>query len=173
MENITLTKKPRVLITGCSTGIGRALAAEFVKRGCEVLATARRLEALEGIDGVKKAVVDVNKPETLAAAVAEFANDGFSAFGPLIEQELGTVEDILRTNVVGVVAASQAVAAGMIARRSGTIVVTGSVSGQMVTPYAGAYCASKAAVTAVCSALRMELAPLGIAVMEVLTPARS
>ena len=73
----------------------------------------------------------------------------------------------MRTNVNGVVATAQAVAGGMIDMGGGVFVAMGSVSAAMITPYAGAYCASKAAVTAVCDALRMELAPFNVRVVEV------
>ena len=166
----------KVLVTGCSTGAGRGMALEFAARGCEVLATARSLSSIQDLAGgnIKIAQVDVTVPKTLIEAVQNFgvidiaiANAGLSSFSPLIEQELSIIEDVLRTNSVGVVATAKAVAPGMIEQRSGLIIAIGSVSGAMITPYAGAYCASKAAVTALCSALRMELAPFGISVMEV------
>lgn len=175
---MSLPSKPRVLVTGCSTGIGRALVLELHSRGCIVLATARKVEVLVDLKsmGVSTASVDVCKPETIAAALAEFgpvdvcfANAGVSFFGPLVEQPLGRISSIMDTNVTGVIATVQAVVPAMIARRTGAIVVTGSVSGAMVTPFAGAYCASKAAVSALCEALTMELDPFGVAVVNVIT----
>ena len=82
-----------------------------------------------------------------------------------------TVHQVMRTNVDGVVATAQAVAGGMIDKGGGVFVAMGSVSAAMITPYAGAYCASKAAVTAVCDALRMELAPFNVQVLEVVAGA--
>jgi short-subunit dehydrogenase len=170
----------RVAITGCSTGIGRALAIEFAERGCVVLATARNVKSIADLKerGIHTASADVCTPESLAKAIAKFggvdicvANAGISGFSPLIDQEIAHIEQVLRTNSVGVVATAQAVAPAMISKGSGLLVVTGSVSGKMVTPFAGAYCASKAAVTALCDALRMELAPFGVGVLEVITGA--
>jgi short-subunit dehydrogenase len=167
-------------VTGCSTGIGRALALEFHSRGCRVLATARSVDCLDDLRaiGINTAAADVCEPATLTAAVAAFgpidvciANAGVSGMMPLVEQDVADITRIFATNVVGVVATVQAVAPSMIERRSGgafrwvsvrpsnpfqvyircaVIVVIGSVSAAMITPYAGAYCASKAAVAACC-----------------------
>ena len=167
-----------VLVTGCSTGIGRALAEEFHERGCKVLATARRLEAISDLAamGIATAVVDVADPATLKSAICEFgavdivvANAGVSGMVPLIEQELSQIENIFQTNVVGVIATAQAAVPAMIEGGGGLVVVIGSVSSAMITPYAGAYCASKAAVGALCKALRMELAPFKVGVLHVVT----
>jgi short-subunit dehydrogenase len=168
----------RVLVTGCSTGIGRAIAKEFHNRGCVVLATARRAAAIADLaqDGIATAEVDVTKQETLDTALNEFGavdivvcNAGIASFQPLVEQPLSSIQSVMDTNVIGVMATVQAVADGMIKRRAGTIVVIGSVSAAMITPYAGAYCASKAAVAAMCEALQMELAPFDVSVMHVIT----
>ncbi|CAE8685945.1 unnamed protein product [Polarella glacialis] len=170
-----------VLITGCSTGIGRALAIEFHERGCRVLATARKVEAIEDLKalGMTTAAVDVTQPSSLKAAIASFgghvdivvANAGMAGFSPLVEADLSTVQGIFQTNVVGVIATVQAATPSMMERGSGLVVVIGSVSGVLVTPYAGAYCASKAAVAACCTSFRMELEPFGIGVLHVMTGA--
>ena len=178
-DSMTTTTEPvRVALTGCSTGIGRALAMEFSRRGCIVLATARKLESIMDMKdmGIHVAAADVCSPASLVKAIEDFgtvdicvANAGISGFAPLIDQDLECIDRVLRTNVTGVVATAQAVASGMIEKKSGLLVVVGSVSGAMVTPFAGTYCASKAAVTALCDAMRMELAPLGVGVLEVIT----
>jgi len=170
----------RVLVTGCSTGIGRALALEFAQRGCDVLATARNLESIAELkhERITIARVDVCEPNSLVSAVQQFgavdicvANAGMSGFSPLGEQDLKLFDKIICTNVTGVVATVQAVAPSMLDRRTGQIVIIGSVSGAMITPFAGAYCASKAAVSALCDAMRMEFSPFGIGVLEVVTGA--
>ena len=121
-------RKKSVFVTGCSTGIGRALALEFNARGCSVLATARNVDCLEDLRaiGISTAAADVCEPATLAAAVAAFgpidvciANAGVSGMMPLIEQDIADITRIFATNVVGVVATAQAVAPSMIERRSG------------------------------------------------------
>ena len=110
----------RIFITGCSSGIGRALAIEFSSQGHEVLATARSLDSIKDLEAAHScriACVDVNAPATLSAALNSFghpvdvciANAGASAFGPLLDQNVAIVESIMRTNVLGVVATAQAV----------------------------------------------------------------
>ncbi|MGV2480613.1 UNVERIFIED_CONTAM: SDR family NAD(P)-dependent oxidoreductase, partial [Salmonella enterica subsp. enterica serovar Weltevreden] len=85
-------------------------------------------------------------------------NAGYGAMGPLVEMPLDEVRRQFETNVTSLIALTQAIVPGMIERRSGLVVNIGSVSGVLVTPFAGAYCASKAAVHALSDALRMELA---------------
>lgn len=169
-----------ILITGCSSGIGRALAEEFHRRGHEVYATARRLVALDDLkaSGIHVAELDVNDAASIDALMRRLRADGaavdllinnagYGAMGPLVEMPLDEVRQQFETNVTALIALTQAVAPGMIERRSGLVINIGSVSGVLVTPFAGAYCASKAAVHALSDALRMELAPFGVHVMVV------
>jgi short-subunit dehydrogenase len=116
--------QPVVLITGCSSGIGRSLAIELAQRGCTVYASARR-------------------PETIA----------------------GLKQDNLHTLALDL--DNRRAVKGMIARRSGCIVNVGSISGIMATPFAGAYCGTKAAFNVMSDALRMELAPFNVDVVIV------
>lgn len=169
-----------VLITGCSTGIGRALAEEFQARGCTVIATARRLATLDDLAarGIRTAELDVNDAASIDALVARLReeqrfvdllvnNAGYGAMGPLVELPLAEVRRQFETNVVAVLALVQALAPEMMRRRQGRIVNIGSVSGILVTPFSGAYCATKAAVHALSDALRLELSPFGIDVLTV------
>ncbi|HSW13006.1 MAG TPA: SDR family oxidoreductase [Solimonas sp.] len=169
-----------VLITGCSTGIGRALALEFHRRGHRVWATARKLSTLEPLreQGISVAELDVDSAGSIAALAAQLQaagiaidmlvnNAGYGAMGPLVELPVEEIRQQFETNVVGLMAVTQAFAPGMMQRRRGRIVNIGSVSGILVTPFAGAYCASKAAVHALSDALRMELAPFGVEVITV------
>lgn len=169
-----------VLITGCSSGIGRALAAEFSSRGQRVFATARRLESLAELagPGLEKLALDVTDVASIASAVAAVIaqagrvdilinNAGFNQVGPLAEVPLEGVRRLFDTNVTGLLAVTQAVFPHMVARKSGRIVNIGSVVGLLPTPFAGPYCATKAAVHMLSDVLRMELAPFGIAVCEV------
>jgi NAD(P)-dependent dehydrogenase (short-subunit alcohol dehydrogenase family) len=167
-----------VLITGCSTGIGRALAAAFARAGHQVIATARRPETLADLDPAPLAALplDVTSAASIAAAVEAAAaragridvlvnNAGFGLMGPALELPPDELRRQLETNVVGPLAVAQAVAPLMIAQGGGVIVNVGSVSGVLTTPFAGAYCASKAALHSLTDALRMELAPFGVEVM--------
>lgn len=169
-----------VLISGCSTGIGRALALAFHARGCTVYATARRAETLADLAaaGLRTAALDVDDAASIIALTVRLQADGaavdvlvnnagYGVMGPLAELPVDELRRQFQTNVIGLMALTQALLPSLLARGRGCIVNIGSVSGLLVTPFAGAYCASKAAVHALSDALRMELAPLGIRVMTV------
>lgn len=168
-----------ILITGCSSGIGRALAEEFQARGHRVIATARRLETLAPLQarGIRALALDVDAPASIAALAEQLAreglqldvlvnNAGYGLMGPLLELSLDDARRQFETNVIAVLALVQALFPRL--RQPGARVVNlGSVSGVLTTPFAGAYCATKAAVHALSDALRMELAPFGIEVITV------
>ena len=171
--------QPVALITGCSSGIGRALAEAFQTAGYQVWATARRDEdvAALGQAGFRGVLLDVNDEpavERLAELLQREAggldvlinNAGYGAMGPLLDGGSQAIRRQFETNVFAVVGVTRALFPALRARR-GLVVNIGSVSGVLVTPFAGAYCASKAAVHALNEALRLELAPFGIEVMEV------
>ena len=167
-------QRPWVLITGCSTGIGRALVAACREAGWGVVATARSLAALEDLPegpDLRRLTLDVTRPESIAAAAGACAglpltalinNAGYGQMGPL--EWIGT--DSLRaqfeTNVLGLHAVTRAflplIRAGC-RPGEGRIVQVASVLGRMSVPMAGAYCASKFAVVALAEALRLELEP--------------
>ncbi len=169
-----------VLITGCSSGIGAALAEEFHARGHRVYATARRLESLETLAarGIRTLALDVTIPESIAAAVGVLTqeagrldmlvnNAGYGLFGAVTDISSDELRRQFDTNVIAPVQVSRAFLPLMLAQRHGRIVNVGSVSGILTTPFAGAYCASKAALHALSDAMRMELAPFGIEVITV------
>lgn len=173
-----MRRPPTVLITGCSTGIGAALVAEFAAAGCRVVATARDPARIPPVSNGLRIALDVNDPQQIHAAVSRLTEDGecidilvnnagYGAMGPLLGLSEARLRQQFETNVVGLMAVTRAFLPGMIARGCGRIVNIGSVSGILVTPFAGAYCASKAAVHALSDALRMELAPFGIEVITV------
>ena len=173
--------KPEVvLITGCSSGIGRALAEEFVRTGHRVVATARNVETVASLQGpcVLTSRLDVTQAEDIERVMAEVLawagridvlinNAGSGLIGPTAELDLVDLRRQFETNVVGPVALIQAVVPQFVAQGSGRIVNIGSVSGVTATPFAGAYCGSKAALHLLSDALRMELAPFGIQVITV------
>ena len=169
-----------VLVTGCSTGIGRALVRELRTQGMRVFASARRPESIADLsaEGIETIRLDVNDTASLREAVATVLeragridalvnNAGMNLIGPMAELPLENLRAILETNVIGLVAVAQAVIPSMAARGRGRIVNVGSVVGILPTPYAGAYCASKAAVHSLSDVLRMEVAPFGIDVVVV------
>lgn len=167
-----------VLVTGGSSGIGRTLAREYARRGARVFATSRHPESMTPFDvpGIETVPLDVTDEASIAAAVTHVEqvasridvlvnNAGYGMVAPML---LGTPEALrrqLETNVVGPASLVRAVAPGMVDRGHGLIVNVGSVSGVLATPFAGAYCASKAALHAMTDAMRMELEPLGVNVV--------
>lgn len=170
---------PSVLITGCSSGIGRALADAFRDAGHDVWATARKPEDVEHLSaaGFTARQLDVNDEQALARLADELQtqlggldvlinNAGYGAMGPLLDGGVDALRQQFDTNVFAVVGVTRALFP-LLRRARGLVVNIGSVSGVLVTPFAGAYCASKAAVHALSDALRLELAPFGIQVMQV------
>jgi short-subunit dehydrogenase len=168
---------PIALITGCSSGIGRALADAFKATGYEVWATARRAEDVAALSaaGFIAVQLDVNDSVTLEQIAASLEhggldvlinNAGYGAMGPLLDGGVEAMQRQFETNVFSVVGVTRALFPAL-RRNKGLVINIGSVSGILVTPFAGAYCASKAAVHAISDALRLELAPFGVQVMEV------
>jgi NAD(P)-dependent dehydrogenase (short-subunit alcohol dehydrogenase family) len=159
----------RVLVTGCSSGFGRATAVELKKRGFEVVATARRPETLEDLDVDERLSLDVTDDASVAAAVAAAGdidalvnNAGIGVSGPVELVPLLEIRRLFETNFFGVVRMIQAVAPQMRARGSGTIVNVSSVSGKVAAPLSGFYAASKFALEAVSEALYFEMGHFGI-----------
>lgn len=166
-----------VLITGCSTGIGRALAQAFIDNGDIVLATARNTSVLAGLD-CEHFALDVNSADSIAKLVADISrtydkidvlvnNAGVATMGPVAGLPLDTLRQQLETNTIAPIAMLQACLPLLQEAQTPMLVNIGSVSGILTTPFAGAYCASKSALHALSDALRMELAPLGIRVITV------
>ena len=173
-----------ILITGCSSGIGAALAREFAKRGHRVYATARRREALAPLEaeGIHGLALDVNDDASIAAAFATVEreagyldllvnNAGFSQVGAVVDLTRDDLRRQFETNVIAPMAVTgQAVPLLRAAvEKNGSAVVAnvGSIVGLFTTPFAAAYCSSKAAVHSLTDALRMELKPFGIHVVSI------
>jgi NAD(P)-dependent dehydrogenase (short-subunit alcohol dehydrogenase family) len=161
----------RVLITGCSTGFGRATAVELTKRGHEVLATARRPEALDELDCAEKLRLDVDDDASVAEAVrsagqidALVNNAGFGMTGPIEHVPIDEFRRMFETNVLGAVRMIQAVLPQMRERGSGTIVSVTSLAGLVTPPTGGTYSATKHALEAVSDALHYEVGHFGIRV---------
>ncbi|HBP6463713.1 TPA: SDR family oxidoreductase [Pseudomonas aeruginosa] len=171
--------QPVALITGCSSGIGRALAEAFQAAGYRVWASARKEDDVHALAeaGFQAVQLDVNDAAALARLAGELEveaagldvlvnNAGYGAMGPLLDGGVEAMRRQFETNVFAVVGVTRALFP-LLRRKSGLVVNVGSVSGVLVTPFAGAYCASKAAVHALSDALRLELAPFGVEVLEV------
>ncbi|RCH97097.1 hypothetical protein CU097_012945 [Rhizopus azygosporus] len=176
-----MSNQPIVLITGCSSGgIGYSLAKVFAKEGNKVIATARRVETMEGLEefGCDKERLDILSQESIERVVenviAKYGhidvlvnNAGMPAVGALLDIDLDKAQQCVNTNVFGTLAMCRAVAVHMAKRKKGKIVNIGSVVGYTSTPWAGIYALSKAAVHSMSDTLRMELKPFGIQVTVV------
>ena len=164
----------RALITGCSTGIGRATAVELTKRGYEVIATARKPETLDELDVAQRLALDVTSEASVAAAVAAAGevdvlvnNAGIAVGGPIEKVPLDRAQAMFDTNVWGALRMIQAVAPSMRARQRGAIVNVTSVAGRVVGPLNGMYSASKFALEAITEGLALELNHWGIRVIAI------
>jgi short-subunit dehydrogenase len=162
---------PRVLITGCSSGIGRALAEELVSRGLEVIATDVDVLALEGVPATMRLQLDVTSDASVQAAVARAGeidvlvnNAGVGIYAPVEAVSMDAARHLFEVNVFGVLRMIHAVVPQMRARRSGLIVQHSSVLGRLSKPLQGHYAGSKQALEALSEALRVELAEFGVKV---------
>ena len=169
-----------VVITGCSSGIGRALAREFKKQGYQTYATARRPESLDQLktEGFQILQLDVTDQQSIQNAINVVIeregrldmlvnNAGFNVFGPVTEVPVDDFRRLFETNLMGALAVTQAVIPQMAQQNSGRIVNIGSIAGVVVSPFVGPYGASKAALHTLSDVLRVEVAPFGIEVILV------
>src|SRR5437870_3843412 len=166
-----------VLITGCSTGIGRATAERLAGRGHTVYATARRLESIADLEekGCRTLSLDVTDEGSMHAAVAAVEqaegavgalvnNAGYSQSGAIEDVPMEQVRKQFETNVFGLIRMCQLVLPGMRKQGDGRIVNVSSMGGRLVFPGGGIYHATKHAVEAVSDALRFEVKGFGIGV---------
>lgn len=172
-----------VLVTGCAKGgIGYEYCKAFSEQGCHVFATDLPQRAHQVFDEsphrVETLELDVTSDESVAKAVETVIskcgridilvnNAGIGSSGPLAELPLQDVRKAWEVNTLGQLRMVQQVVPHMASCGSGVIVNVGSVVGNVPTPWAGSYCASKAAVHAMSHVLRLELKPFGIDVVMV------
>jgi len=165
----------RILITGCSSGVGRAAAVELSRRGHEVVATARNPASLDDLDVREKLVLDVTNDISVKAAVEAAGrvdvlinNAGIGLWGPVEATPLRQAQHLFETNVWGPMRMINAVAPQMRERRSGKIVQISSAAGRTGGgPLLGYYSASKNALEVLSRALRIELGAFGVSVVIV------
>jgi NAD(P)-dependent dehydrogenase (short-subunit alcohol dehydrogenase family) len=171
------------LITGCSTGLGRAFAEAVLNRGHNAVVTARNVAQVQDIASAHPGTAlalpldvtsDAQVTDAVDAAVDRFGgidvlvnNAGYGYRAALEEGEDDDVRQLFETHVFGTVRTIKAVLPGMRARRSGTIVNLSSIGARISPEGSGYYSAVKAAVEAMTLSLRKEVAPLGIAAMVV------
>ncbi len=168
------------LITGCSSGIGRATAERLQRDGFTVYATARRPETLTDLEagGCKTLALDVTDEDSMAAAVKAVTdaeggvgvlvnNAGYSQSGAVESVPLDQVRRQFETNVFGLIRMCQLVLPGMREQGAGKIVNIGSMGGRLTFPGGGLYHATKYSVEAISDALRFEVKGFGVDVILV------
>lgn len=177
-----------VMITGASSGIGRGLALELARRGAKLGLVARRQEVLddlvneigqqaavanEGDSNVIVVAADVQDRESVQAAADKIrgqfekidvliANAGIGGNDDATRLDAAKFANVINTNVIGASNSVAAVIPQMVERRSGHLVVISSLAAYRGLPKSAAYCASKAAVSAMFESLRVDLKPRGI-----------
>lgn len=168
------------LITGVSSGLGRAFATGAIDAGHQVIGTVRHEEDAEAFAALDRArahpvILDVTRLEEIPGVVAKAERDfgpvdvlvnnaGYGHEGALEEASMDDLQRQFAANVFGPVAMIQAVLPGMRARRSGHIVNVTSMGGFITMPGISFYCGSKFALEGISEALRKELAGFGIRV---------
>ena len=168
------------LITGCSSGIGRATAEHLAGRGWTVYASARRPESIADLEqaGCRLLALDVTDEDSMAAAVRQVEeaegsvgvlvnNAGYSQSGPVEEVPLEDVRRQFETNVFGLVRLCQLALPGMRRQGWGRIVNVSSMGGKLVFPGGGFYHGTKHAVEAISDALRWEVRGFGVDVVVI------
>jgi len=179
-------KNARVIVTGASQGIGRAIALEFARHGARLALASRNRQALDEVAGLIKAqggsATVIPTDVTAAGAVEQLAQDtirelggidilvnnaGIGMTAPIGDASSADVDAVFRLNVLAAAAAIRAVVPIMRAQHDGMIINISSMAGRIVVPRIGYYSASKFALTAIGDALRMEEGHRGIKVMNV------
>jgi short-subunit dehydrogenase len=169
-----MTTKKRALVTGCSTGIGRATAIELSARGYDVVATARRRETLDDLKVALALELDVDDERSVASAVGAAGpidvlvnNAGFGVEGAIEQVPLDEVRRMFETNFFGAARMIQALVPGMRERGAGAVVNVTSTAGIAAPPLGGYYAASKFALEALSEALHLEVGHFGVRVLVI------
>jgi NAD(P)-dependent dehydrogenase (short-subunit alcohol dehydrogenase family) len=166
------------LVTGCSTGIGRASAVRLHDAGLTVYATARKVETLDELKsrGIRTLPLDVTDEQSMVTAVRAVEdadgtvsilvnNAGYGLYGPVEQLPMEEIRRQFETNFFGLVRMIQLVLPGMRAARRGRILNVSSMGGRVTLPGGAFYHASKHAVESLSDALRIEVRPFGIDVV--------
>ena len=167
-EVINMNNEQVVLVTGCSSGIGRDLCETLKESGYKVVASARDLGKLEMVSADLKLAIDVTHKESIERAVSQIMatygrldvlvnNAGYSTRGALEEVDMTEIKKMFDVNVFGMIQMIQAVVPVIRQRGTGKMIHIGSISGTFSQTLNGSYCASKYAVEAISDALRLEL----------------
>lgn len=167
----------RVLVTGASRGLGRALVTAFLDAGAsEVIAGARKREDREALmaDRVTPLRLDVTSERDVEALVSLGAvdilinNAGVAGFGNPLTMDFAAAQEEVAVNYFGVLRVTRAVAPGMIAQRDGMIVNVATAFAKVNLPIVGTYCATKAALLSLGQAMRAYLSEHNVRVITVM-----
>ncbi|HMM01455.1 MULTISPECIES: SDR family NAD(P)-dependent oxidoreductase [unclassified Dysgonomonas] len=176
------------LITGATSGLGRAIALRLAKEGYDVIITGRRKDRLEELEReieikyeskvyslcfdvrvyneVEKAITSL--PEEWKAIDILVNNAGLAVgLDPIQQGVIDDWERMIDTNIKGLLYVTRVVSPGMVSRKSGHIVNLGSIAGKGVYPNGAVYCATKHAVDALSQGMRMDMLPYNIRVTQV------
>jgi NADP-dependent 3-hydroxy acid dehydrogenase YdfG len=176
---MSISQKDKIVfITGASSGIGAATAVEFARLGARLLLCARRLDLLQAMDAalrdagasdVYSFALDVQQRDALASALSQLPkawteidvlvnNAGLSrGLTKMYEDDIENWEEMIDTNVKGLLYVTRAVVPGMVERGRGHVINLGSIAGHMAYPNGGVYCATKAAERFLSDGLRIDL----------------
>ena len=171
-------RSPVVLVTGVSSGIGRAVADAFAAKGFEVFGTSRNPRTTQPAPGVELVQLDVTDDASVAAAVSTVVeragridivvnNAGAGVFGAAEETSTAQAQQLFDTNFFGLVRLTREVLPYLRAQRSGRIINIGSVLGFLPSPYGSLYAASKHAVEGYSESLDHETREFGVRVSVV------
>ena len=185
MAHSFASRWPCALVTGASSGIGRAFALELARRGCQVVAVARRQERLEALaaeapgDAVEVLVADLLTPEGLGVVEDRLSdrsrpvdllvnNAGIGGSGPFVRQDVDHHERVVQLNVLAPVRLTGAALPRMVERGRGGIVNVSSIAGVQAVPYLATYASSKAFLATFSQSLHEEVRHLGVTVVALL-----
>ncbi|NNH71526.1 SDR family oxidoreductase [Nocardia uniformis] len=160
------------VVTGASSGIGKATAAALAARGYQVIGTSRNPDTIAEADrlpGVEYRALDLTDDHSIDRFVAGLGaidvlvnNAGESQAGPLAELPREAIARLFRLNVLGAVTLTQAVLPGMRERGRGRIIMVGSMLASFPMPYRSSYVATKAAIRGFATSARFEESPFGV-----------
>jgi serine 3-dehydrogenase len=177
-----------VLITGASSGIGAATAHAFAREKCNLLLAARRRDRIDQLARhladkyaitAQAITLDVTKQKDVDAALASLSttweqidilvnNAGLSrGLTKLQEGDIGDWEEMIDTNIKGLLYVTRSILPGMVKRKKGHIINIGSIAGHQLYPAGNVYCATKFAVRALSEGLRLDLLGTGVRVTSV------
>ena len=173
-----------VLVTGASSGIGKACAIYMAKKGYSVIGTSRSLSKLSSVEKevkshglhIKTVELDINSENSIEDTIPYLVsthgvidvlinNAGYGLWGPVDSISIAEMESQMKTNFFAPFRLMNAVLPGMLNKHSGTIINISSILGRIGTPFNGAYVASKFAMEGLSESMRIELWPLGIRVV--------